>query len=304
LNVGTKIENGKVLPLLTGSCEVKESEVYYDLGSLSTPGGEGAVEEPSWLAAVDLKIPGNTWIRTPDARIELQGNVTLYHDGKGVYLRGEINIVRGWYIVYNNKFTITSGKLQFVTAGSFRPVVDLEAETQDAEGRTIYLTLQWHQDDLQPLLTLRHQDPGYSETDIWKMLGGGIVTAEGQQTSWNARGTAQSLAANYLERVLNSQMAGVTIEVEAGRGTNPVAGAQDYTNANIAVGKYLSEGLYVKYKQGLSISSARQIQVEYRISNLFILRSQVIRYSETAIQGNSPRSSDEINLDLKLRWEF
>jgi hypothetical protein len=304
VNVGTKVEGGKVLPIFTGSCEVRESELYYDLGSFSSTQETGAVEEPLWLAAIDLKIPGNTWIRTPDARVELQGDVTLYHDAKGTYLRGEINIVRGWYIVYNNKFTITSGKLQFVTAGSFRPVVDVEAETQDAEGRKIYLTLQWHQDDLQPILTLRHQDPGYSETDIWKMLGGGIVTAEGTQTSWDARSTAQSLAANYLERVLNSQMAGVTIELESGRNTNIVPGSLDYRDTNIAIGKYLSEGLYVKYKQGLSISSARQIEVEYRISNLFVLRSQVIRYSETAIQGNSPRSSDEINLDLKLRWEF
>ena len=60
----------------------------------------------------------------------------------------------------------------------------------------------------------------------------------------------------------------------------------------------------MKYKQGLSISSARQIEVEYRISNLFLIRSEVIRYFEKAIQGNSPRSSDEINVDLKLRWEF
>ncbi|HEY5132707.1 MAG TPA: translocation/assembly module TamB domain-containing protein [Candidatus Krumholzibacteriaceae bacterium] len=310
LNVGTKVEGGKALPILTGSCVVREGELYYDLGSFSSTQEEGAVEEPSWLAAIDLKIPGNTWIRTPDARVELQGNVTLYHDAKGTYLRGEINIVRGWYIVYNNKFTITSGKLEFVTAGSFRPVVDVEAETKDAEGRTIYLTLQWHQDDLQPRLTLRHQDPGYSETDIWKMLGGGIVTAEGAQTGWAARSTAQSLAANYLERVLNSQMAGVTIELETGPSTSTVPGVttgpgtEDYKDTRIAVGKYLSQGLYVKYKQGLSISSAREIEVEYRISNLFILRSQVIRYSETAIQGNSPRTSDEINVNLKLRWEF
>jgi hypothetical protein len=111
-------------------------------------------------------------------------------------------------------------------------------------------------------------------------------------------------------------MAGVTIELETGPSTITVPGVttgssvstgpgtEDYNNTRIAVGKYLSQGLYVKYKQGLSISSAREIEVEYRISNLFILRSQVIRYSETAIQGNSPRTSDEINVNLKLRWEF
>lgn len=304
LSVTTRVEDGKALPMLSGSCEVKKSELYYDFGSFSSSEAGAAVEAPSWIAAIDLKIPGNTWIRTPDARVELRGNVTLYHDGKGTYLSGELNLVRGWYNVYNNKFRITSGKLQFVLAGSVRPVVDIEAETRDPEGRTIYLTFQWHQDDLQPRLSLRHEDSGYSETDIWKMLGGGVVAAEGQEASWDARSTAQNLAANYIERVLNSQMEGVTIELEAGTGSNPIPGMGDFRDTKIAIGKYLSQGLYVKYKQGLSISSARQIEVEYRISDLFLLRSEVIRYFEKAIQSNSPRSSDEINVDLKLRWEY
>ena len=171
VSVGTRVEGGRALPVISGSCRVKESEVYYDLGSFSASPEAGTLELPSYIAAIDLAIPGNTWIRTPDARVELQGNVTLYHDEKGTYLRGELNLVRGWYNVYGNKFSITSGKLQFVYAGSSRPVVDIEAETSDPEGRRIYLTLQWHQDDLEPRLTLRHEDPGYSETDIWKMLG-------------------------------------------------------------------------------------------------------------------------------------
>ena len=60
----------------------------------------------------------------------------------------------------------------------------------------------------------------------------------------------------------------------------------------------------MKYKQGLSISSARQIEVEYRISSLLVLKSEIIGYFDKAIQGNNPRSSDEINVDLKIRWEF
>jgi hypothetical protein len=305
VNIGTRTVGGRGIPIISGSCVVKEGEISYDLGNLSSSAGGGAVVEPSWLAAIDLKVPGNTWIRTPDARVELQGDITLYHDGKGTYIRGELDLIRGWYNIYSNKFTITSGKLQFVTAGSFRPVVDVEAETKDPEGRTIYLTLQWHEDDLQPRLTLRHEDPGYSETDIWKMLGGGVVPAEGQAASWNARTTAQGLAANYIERLLNSQMEGLTIEVESGRSEGETPSSQpNLLDTRIAIGKYLSEGLYVKYKQGLSISSAREIEVEYRISSHFLLRSEMIRYFDRAITGNNPQTADEINVDLKVRWEF
>jgi hypothetical protein len=136
------------------------------------------------------------------------------------------------------------------------------------------------------------------------MLGGGVVTTEGGEASWDARGTAQNLAANYIERMLNSQMEGVTIELEANHDEDTQSGQEDFSDTKIAIGKYLSQGLYVKYKQGLSVSSAQQIEVEYRISDLFVLRSQIIRYSDKAIQRNSQKSSDEIKVDLKLRWEY
>jgi hypothetical protein len=304
LRIDSRLEEGKVIPAITGSCEVKSSELSYDISSFSSSQQTASAGPPTWFAAVDLKVPGNTWVRTPDARVELQGDITLRHDDKGTYLSGELNLVRGWFNVYNNKFNITSGKLQFILAGSTRPVIDIEAETPDPEGNMIYLTFQWHQDDLQPRLSLRDENPAYSETDIWKMLGGGVVAQEGQGTSWSARNTAQGLAANYIERLLNSQMEGLTIEVESGSAANPTPGMEDFSNTRIGIGKYLSEGLYVKYKQGLSISTAREIDVEYRISNLFLLRSEMIRYSEKTIQGNSPQTSDEISVDLKFRWEF
>jgi hypothetical protein len=263
------------------------------------------MEPPSWIAAVDLDVPGNTWLKTPDANVELGGKVTVHRNRRGVYMRGELNLIRGWYNIYNNKFRVKSGKLQFVHAESFRPVVDIEAETRDPEGRSIFLDLAWHQDDVEPRLSLHHEDPGYSETDIWKMLGGGVVgSVNGEGTSWDARSTAQNLAANYIERMLNSQMEGVTIELESMGGAVTAGGAIEEKETMIAIGKYFSEGLYVKYKQGLSISTARQIDVEYRISDLFLLRSEIIKYSEKVLHGQSRRSTDEINVDIKLRWEF
>ncbi len=60
----------------------------------------------------------------------------------------------------------------------------------------------------------------------------------------------------------------------------------------------------MKYKQALSISTAREFEVEYRLSNFILLRSQLIRYSEQALPGKSLSTSDEINVDVKLRWEF
>jgi translocation and assembly module TamB len=269
-----------------------------------TSGTPSGAMTPSLLALVDLEIPGNAWIKTPDASIEMRGDITLHHDTRGTYLRGKLDLVRGYYNVYGNKFKVSSGHLEFVHAGGFRPLVDIEAETLDPEGRKIFLSLLWMEDDVEPKVTLVHEDPGYSETDIWKMLGGGLVDSPGGQESWDAIGTAQNLAANYIERALNSQMQGITIELETEATQDRTTNGSEQKQTMVAVGKYLSEGLYVKYRQGLAISTVRQIEVEYRISRLFLLRTQLIKHSDSTMQGESSRSTDEYNVDLKLRWEF
>jgi len=305
LAVGTRFVGGRSVPSISGKLDVNRAEVYFDMGELSSSEGTGAQETPGWLAEIELEAGGNTWIKTPDANVEMQGNVTIHHDQRGTYLRGSLDLIRGWYTLYNNKFKVTGGKFEFVRAEGVRPIVDIEAETLDPEGRKIYLTLSWHQDDIEPVLSLRHEDAGYSETDIWKMLGGGVVgTDAGEGTSWDALNTAQNLAANYFERMLNSQMQGITIELETSSASEDDETGADSRETVVAIGKYLSEGLYVKYKQGLSISTARHFEVEYRLSRLFQIRSEVIMYSEKLIQGGSRRSSDEYNVDLKLRWEF
>jgi hypothetical protein len=305
IEVGTVVQDGRSIPMLTGQLTVNSAEIYYDLSDFTDGGSQATMSAPTWLAEIDLDVPGNAWIKTDEARVELEGEITIHHDNRGTYLRGTLQLVRGWYNVYNNKFRVRDGSFEFVRAGSFRPVIDIEAETRDPEGRNIYLKLEWYPDDIEPRLALTHEDPGYSETDIWKMLGGGIVDSQnGQSTSWDAQRTAQNLAANYIENMLNAQMGDVTIELESRNLSSSSQDSPGESQTMIAIGKYLSEGLYVKYKQGLSISSAMEIEVEYRISRLFLIRSQIIRYSEKAFEGKSQQSTDEINLDIKMRWEF
>ncbi|MBD3178397.1 MAG: hypothetical protein GF417_01740 [Candidatus Latescibacteria bacterium] len=304
LNIGTVTVEGRQIPSLTGQFEVNEAEVYFNPGDMEGTGGGGSSITPSWMAELDLDMKGNTRIKTPDANIEFMGNVTLHHNEMGTYLRGELKLYRGWYNLYNNKFHIQSGSLVFSHAGGNRPLIDIEAVTYDQEGKRIYLTLIWDENDPQPRLSLHHEESGYSETDIWKMLGGGIVRSpDGSQSEWDAVGTAQNLAANYLERVLNSQMEGFTVSLEHGNSRQSGAiGGEKATM--LAIGKYLSEGLYVQWKQGLSVATEAEVEVEYRISDLFLIRTEVIKYSKELLPGESMRSGDEINLDVKIRWEF
>ncbi len=306
-------EQGGRVPLLTGSLDVKEAVITSSLATQEGPPSPLTMptELPTWLCDLEIKSPKNVWVRNPEVNMEMGGDLILKRDQKGLYFRGDLTVIRGSYTLYNNKFRITSGRFDFATATTLRPGIYLDAYTPYRRAgeveHQIYLSLSWPPDEQEPKITLTYSEPGYSESDIWAMLGGQVVTggaafAEGE--TWNPSGTATSLASNYLERILNAQMSNMTIAVESTPVGEPGRTGDRENEMSIAVGRYLSEDLYFNYRQGLRVSSAREIDVEYRLSNLLLLRSEIIQYSEKGIQGASRQTADEINFDLKFRWEY
>ena len=171
--------------------------------------------------------------------------------------------------------------------------------------KRIYVNLSWPIDKKEPQLSLSYDDPGYSETDIWRMLGGTDVSGEaGGTSSWDASKAVLGLGGNYLGKVLNDQMSGVTIEVETRTlSSDQRTGAAEHEMV-IGVGKYLWQDLYLRYRQGLTLTTDREVEIEYRISNMFLLRSEVIRHAQRRVVANSRQSTDEFNLDVKFRFEY
>lgn len=297
-------------PVISGNLQVKQATVTRSLAAES--GGTPSAmtmpsEQPSWFCDLEINAPKKIFIKNPGLNMELGGDVILKRDKSGLYLRGELNVLRGSYTLYNNKFTITDGLFNFSSASAMRPEINLNAYSlyrMGDEEHRIFLNLSWPHDKKEPQVTLSSDTPGYSETDIWKMLGGTYIASGRSEAGWDAAGTAQNIAGNYLEGVLNTQMNDLTIDVESrtlnGSGTTQ----RPEREMTIAIGKYLSEDLYLKYRQGLSISSERQVDIEYRIGTIVILRSEIIRHSGRQLRGNSAQATDEINFDIRLRFEY
>ena len=65
------------------------------------------------------------------------------------------------------------------------------------------------------------------------------------------------------------------------------------------LGKYITPELYLRYSQGLTRTSERDVSVEYRLSDLLFLRGGVV--SRDRFTG---RERDEYNLDLRLKYEY
>lgn len=286
--------DGRRIPNVTGALNVREATVE---GILEDRSGTPATitlptDSPGWVCSIDIDAEKNVWLRDPDYRVELGGTLILKRDDAGLYLRGDLNVLRGQYTVYGNKFRIIDGTLDFSTA-SLRPEIHINAYTPHrTEGgfeRRIYLNLDWPRDKKEAELTLSYDEPGYYESDIWRMLGGSV---------------AEGLAANTLERVLNEQMSDITVEVEQRQTERRSRRGTPEQEMTIGVGKYLWEDVYLRYRQGLTLTTSREVEVEYRLSNMFLIRSELIRHARRSYVGANRQSLDEFNLDIRLRWEF
>jgi hypothetical protein len=288
---------GRKLPFITGALDIREATIQLDLAAGSGTGSALALptDDPGWIGSVDLSAAKNVWVRNPDLNVELAGNVILKHDESGMYFRGDMSVLRGSYRLYGNKFTITTGSMDFSASETMRPAMYIEAytphRTADGPDRNIYLTLSWPYDKKEPQISLTYDEPGYSEADIWRMLGGSMF--------------ASGIATNALERMINDQMTGFTVDVEQ-RSVEGQAGSGSALEQEtlIGVGRYLWEDVYLQYKRGLSIGSEQEVNVEYRLSNKFLLRSQFIYNSRRNLAGIAGQDTDEFNLDLKYRFEY
>jgi hypothetical protein len=304
-NLGVRLvdwRDGRRIPSITGKLAVREANVTMDI--TQTAGATGGAEftrptdRPNWLAAVDIDAAKNVWIRNPDLTVELEGDLILNRDERGLYFRGDMNILRGSYFVYGNKFEITDGTFDFSASETLRPSMQINAYTQylgqnrdgsAGENQNIYLSLTWPYDQKEPRIKLSYEGaPGYSDAEIWAMLGRNSLGA--------------GMATNALQRVIDSQMTG-GVDVQVGQRVIDPSKSQE-KETTVGVQKYLWEDIYLGYKRGLSSQSEQEVNVEYRLGRRFLIRSQMIYNSKRQSGAAKGKTTDEYNVDLKYRFEF
>jgi hypothetical protein len=310
--------DGRKIPQITGKLNVKEANITMDImkttEEAATGGGQTAeftrpTDAPNWIASVDLDAAKNVWIRNPDLIAELEGIVVINRDERGLYFRGDMTVLRGSYKVFGNKFEVTDGTFDFSASETLRPSMQISAFTphydysKDEEGN-INLTLTWPYNQREPRIRLSYDVPGYTEAEIWSMLGG-VQSGHNAQSLGNVGAVA---ATNTLEKVLNAQMSG-GVNVNVGQHTYNV-GEPGSSNkrteqvTTVGVSKYLWQDIYLEYQRDLSTQSQQEVNVEYRLGRRFRIRSQLIYNSRRQSGAAANRSTDEYNLDLKYRFEF
>lgn len=254
---------------------------------------------PDWM--VDLRIRAQDQVRISNASAELrvQGDVDLIRDTAGLRLRGTVEIPQGRVPLFNNDFTITEGSLDF-SRRPLEPEVDIRAETEvpiyDPSGQfgreleriEVHLTGTF----AQPQVSFTSEN-GLDEITILRLLAGFRPSETGEGDTVGIGDVGLRAGLNLLERELAQRIRGVdTLDIETEE-----AGLDQMESTRIAVGKYLSSSLYLRFSQGLSVTE-RDLFLEYQISRRLLFTSELKRrLRETGAES-------EFNLDLKFRVKY
>ena len=290
-------------PKLTGNVDVIQAEYT---GEFAEPGGQssgGIVEtdRPDWLAELDIRTIGLVTIDNKAMTVRVEGDVRFIRDEAGLTLVGQVDVPQGRVPIFNNDFTITSGRLNFTRGDRLVPQVDITAETnvpvygdQRELGRSLErVTVQLNGPLSTPTVSFSSES-GYDKETIVRLLAGFSTTGSGPGRGAIAD-VALAGALNQLERGLASDIGLFdTIDIDPGQ----TSVADQGRSTRIAVGKYLFPQLYLKYGQGFSVGE-RDVFLEYQIQRHLLFTTEVKRRLREAATAET-----EYNFDLKYRVEY
>jgi len=259
---------------------------------------------PDWLA--DLRLHGEprvAHIINREMELAMGGDLNLVRTEDGLNMRGALDVNKGNLIVFNNKFAVQRGRLDFSQELGFDPRLDLDAQTEyrlrfPGSSNSVIEHIDVYVSGLMSHPVVQFSsERGYSTEAIQRMLLGLEPQATPEGDSRQLANSSISVGLNLLEREIAREVDIVdTIEIDqiqrqretGDPGLNPLIG----------VGKYIGSDLYLKYAQGIRGMDDLNVIVEYQINRHFLLQSEMRRRLDEN-QGELT-----YNLDLKYRFEY
>ncbi len=239
----------------------------------------------------------NIWINSKEMNIELGGDIEVIKNSPDFALAGNVKVIRGNYTVYGRRFNIVSGNVYFRGESELNPelaiVADYIMRTSSQEKKTLSIEITGNLQ--QPSIQFFLDDEEISEGDGVSYIVFGRSTAQlssGEKSQINNSGQD-----NLATKILVSQIASQVTSVLQNRLNLDVVelrGNSNWREAEVVVGKYLTNDLFLSYQKELSFGgnnevSAEKITLEYEIvPSLFLQGTQ----------------GDEENTGLDLIWKY
>lgn len=248
--------------------------------------------------SLKVSIPRNTWIKSPQMRLEIDGDLDLVKSGPNAEIFGTITIVRGHYDLFGRRFNIVEGKLTFQGGEEINPLVLLKAEYEfrDAARQKKTLELQITDKALTPKLQFTLDGEEITEGDAisYVMFGRSLdELTYGQQSAiageTSGGSGAGSLAMGYAASYLSSEIT-KSIGDDLNLDYIEIKGQENWSSATFVVGKYLTNDLFVSYERGFGESDDEEVTKE-----TITLEYQLTRYIFVQLfQGSSNTSGFDV----------
>ncbi len=263
------------------------------------------LQAPKFLEMLEgdiaIKMNGNTWIRNPQLRVELEGNLIMGFSEGDVLVSGPLKTVRGQYDILGRRFIVVEGLVEFQGRRNVITPIKLEAQYEyRTTGRERkFLVLKVSGDLQNPVIKFYEDLNELSQEDAISIILHGRKKNELNYSNQSDLAgsslestAAMGLVSNYLsDRVSRSVGDNLQLDVMEVNATD------NWKSANFIIGKYITNDLFVTYKREFGQNNDNDlapetITLEYEIWKQIYLQ---------LIQGH-PRESG-VDLFFKIDLE-
>lgn len=227
---------------------------------------------------LNVEIPRNTWIKSDNMRIELSGDVDIIKTARYFELFGNIDVIRGHYMLYGKKLNIKEGQIIFQGGEELDPNLSFKTEYiyRGSDKQKRYLELLITGKVSEPEITFLLDGAEISETDGISVLIFGATSDEIGYSGQN--GIVSSIGFNAVANVISSQLS-KTVGTQLNLDMIEVTATENWQSAAFVVGKYITNDIFVVYQRGFGEVEGDEITpetitIEYELNDKLMFRLQ------------------------------
>lgn len=280
--------------LIEGYIKLEKANIV----KLETGGGESGLDSLPVELNVLLDIPGNAWIQTDMLDAEIGGSVNIMTEQSALALYGELEVLHGKAFFLGRTFQIRRGQLYFESIEGVNPRLDIQAVSIAGE---VEIILEIGGNLEEPQLNLYAQDRSgnriqtYSQGDLFSLL---ALNAEGENIQ--AGSVVENRVPQVIQGYLSQEVEDVarrTLGVETFEFQPSDEDAFDLSQAQVTIGKYLTDRIYLTYSRSLTFDepTSNIINLEYGLTDHINLQAR----RESGLDNR-----DEYRLELQFKWEY
>jgi autotransporter translocation and assembly factor TamB len=244
-----------------------------------------------------ILIPRNTWIKNKDLNVEIGGDIEIIKTGKDFELFGFVKTIRGNYTLYGRKFDLRDGVVTFQGGKEINPLLDITIKHifRDINKQKRELAIALSGEASQPAIKFYLDSEELSEADAISYL---LFGRSSDQISQGERSEVAGQSEASLAKSLIAKQIGGQIASEIGKKLKldviEFSGGDNWKQASILVGKYITNDLFLSYQKEFSLGQSKElvadkVSLEYEINKFLSLQ---------ATRG------DEKSTGIDLFWKY